>query len=134
MRGMRVCLLCMCVWLVRFLENTQSFVTCMQDRTPKRKADEMGQDEVSVGRAGRKTAETLNATDRIVEALELAGREAQRLEASDRFCPLPPASMCSSFLLRAPGDTIWPQMLSARSCQPPHAHLSPFQSGWIKSR
>ncbi len=45
----------------------------------------MGQDEVSVGRAGRKTAETLNATDRIVEALELAGKEAQRLEVHSRM-------------------------------------------------
>lgn len=47
---------------------------------PKRKPDELGQDEVSVGRAGRKTAETLNATDRIIEALELAGKEAERLQ------------------------------------------------------
>lgn len=64
--------------------QTLSYV--MQDRAPKRKPDELGQDEVSVGRAGRKTAETLNATDRIIEALELAGKEAERLQVSPTGC------------------------------------------------
>ena len=41
---------------------------------------------MSVGRAGRKTAETLNATDRIIEALELAGKEAERLQVSTIPC------------------------------------------------
>ena len=57
-------------------------IAAVQDRAPKRKPDEAGQDEVSVGRAGRKTAETLSATDRIIEALELAAKEAERLEVS----------------------------------------------------
>ena len=65
----------------------------IQDRAPKRKPDELGQDEVSVGRAGRKTAETLNATDRIIEALELAGKEAERLQVS------PTSHLMSSFFL-----------------------------------
>ena len=43
---------------------------------------------MSVGRAGRKTAETLNATDRIIEALELAGKEAERLQVSTIPCNL----------------------------------------------
>ncbi|KAK9840307.1 hypothetical protein WJX74_007274 [Apatococcus lobatus] len=69
-----------------FIEEEQErrleslFEADAEDRVPKRKPDEAGHDEVSVGRAGRKTAETLNATDRIIEALELAGKEAERLQ------------------------------------------------------
>lgn len=83
----------------------------MQDRTPKQKAGEAGQDDVSVGRAGRKTAETLNATDRIVEALELAAKEAERLEVGSTLVDPPP---------RSPA---WAE------CGPPNVHECTFVHG-----
>ena len=51
---------------------------------------------MSVGRAGRKTAETLNATDRIIEALELAGKEAERLQVSTIPCNKHGGLVCGS--------------------------------------